>query len=138
MVCVDPLLQHGDLGGAAELPREIFTVYTDDELPPEQVAWRGETVQVVDLGRDDGPEWRDPGRGAGLVAVFLGLQGEGCCYWGVAVRGDGLRVVDLAGEDVEDVPEQVGAHANAAFRLKGVLCQVPDLDRFQKQIAINQ
>jgi hypothetical protein len=117
---------------------EIFTVYTDDELPPGQVEWRGETIPVMDLGHDDGSQWRDPGRGAGLVAVFLGLKGEGCSYWGVAVRGDGLRVVDLAGEDVEDVPEQVGEHANAAFNFKGVLCQVPDLDDFQKQIVINQ
>lgn len=117
---------------------EIFSVHTYNEEPPKQVEWRGETVSVLDFGSDDGPQWRDPGRGAGLVAVFLGLKGEGCSYWAVAVRGDGLRVVNLAGEDVEDMPEQVVEHATAAFSFRGVLCQVPDLDSFQKKIAVNQ
>jgi hypothetical protein len=117
---------------------EIFTVYTDSEQPPGEVEWRGETVPVLDFGDDDGPQWRDPGRGTGLVAVFLGLKGESCSNWGVAVRGDGLRVVDLAAEDIENVPEQSCEHATAAFNFKGVLCQVPDLDGFQKQIAVNQ
>lgn len=117
---------------------EILTVHTDDEQPPEKVAWRGETVPVLDFGHEIGPQWRDPGRGTGLVAVFLGLKGEDCSYWGVAVRGDGLRVLDLAAEEVEDVPDQVGEHATAAFSFKGVLCQVPDLDGFQKQFAANQ
>jgi hypothetical protein len=117
---------------------EIFTVPTDDVQPPASVEWRGETVPVLDFGSDDGSQWRDPGRGTGLVAVFLGLRGEGCSYWGVAVRGDGLRVVDLAAEDVEDAPDKVGEYATAAFNFKGVLCQVPDLDGFQKQIAVNQ
>jgi hypothetical protein len=36
------------------------------------------------------------------------------------------------------MPEQVGEHATAAFNFHGVLCQVPDLDGFQKNIAASQ
>ena len=117
---------------------EILTVHTESVAPPARLDWRGETLQVMDFGADEGAPWRDPSRGAGLVAVFLGLRGEGCAYWGIAVRGEGLRVVDLADEALEDVPEQLSDHAAAAFRFNGVLCQVPDLDGFQKQIAVNR
>ena len=117
---------------------EIVTLQTDTVLPPEEVSWRGRTVPVLDLGSDDGSHWRAPHRGAGLVAIFLGLRGEGCEYWGVAVRGEGLRVVSLLPEEVEDMPEQVSQHATAAFSFNGVLCQVPDLDSFQKKIALSQ
>jgi hypothetical protein len=117
---------------------EIVTLYTDTALPPKEVNWRGRTVTVLDFGSDDGSHWREPRRGAGLVAIFLGLRGEGCEYWGVAVRGEGLRVVSLLPEEVVDVPEQVSQHATAAFNFNGVLCQVPDLDSFQKKIALGQ
>jgi hypothetical protein len=117
---------------------EIVTVPAESDQPPRELTWRGHAVPVVDLGGGDGPAWRDASRGAGLVAIFLGLKGEGCAYWGVAVRGGGLRVVDLAAEDIDDLPEQAGEHATAAFDFRGVLCQVPDLDEFQKQIAVNQ
>jgi hypothetical protein len=117
---------------------EILTLPTDTELPPDEVSWRGCTVPLLDLGSDDGSRWREPRRGVGLVAIFLGLKGEGCEYWGVAVRGEGLRVVSLSPEEVEDVPEQVRAHATAAFNFNGMLCQVPDLDSFQKKITVSQ
>ncbi len=117
---------------------EIVTLHTDTVLPPDEIAWRGRTVPVLDFGSDDGSLWCEPRRGAGLVAVFLGLKGEGCEYWGVAIRGQGLRVVSLSPEEVEDMPEQVQQHATAAFNFNGVLCQVPDLDSFQKKIAVSQ
>lgn len=117
---------------------EIMTLNVDTLLPPDEVSWRGRTVPVLDFGSDDGSLWRGPRRGAGLVAIFLGLRGEGCEYWGVAVRGEGLRVVSLSPEEVEDVPEQASPHATAAFTFKGVLCQVPDLDSFQKKIAVTR
>ncbi len=117
---------------------EIVTLYTDTVLPPDEVNWRGCTVPVLDLGSDDGSLWREPSRGAGLVAIFLGLKGEGCEYWGLAVRGEGLRVVSLSPAEMEEVPQHVQRHATAAFNFKGVLCQVPDLDSFQKKIAISQ
>ncbi len=117
---------------------EIVTLQTDAVLPPDEVTWRGRTVSVLDFGSDDGSHWREPHRSAGLVAIFLGLRGEGCEYWGVAVRGEGLRVVSLLPEEMEDVPEQVSQHATAAFNFNGVLCQVPDLDSFQKKLALSQ
>jgi hypothetical protein len=117
---------------------EIMTLNTDTALPPDEVTWRGRTVPVLDFGSDDGSLWREPHRGAGLVAIFLGLRGEGCEYWGVAVRGEGLRVVGLSPEEVEDEPERASQHATAAFNFNGVLCQVPDLDSFQKKIAVTQ
>ena len=117
---------------------EIMTLKTDTALPPDEVNWRGRTVPVLDFGSDDGSLWREPHRGAGLVAIFLGLRGEGCEYWGVAVRGEGLKVVSLSPEEVEDMPERTSQHATAAFIFNGVLCQVPDLDSFQKNIAVTQ
>jgi hypothetical protein len=117
---------------------EIVTLKTDSELPPDEVNWRDRVVPVLDFGSDDGSLWREPRRGTGLIAIFLGLKGEGCEYWGMAVRGEGLRVVSLSPEEVEDLPEQVGEHATAAFNYHGVLCQVPDLDGFQKTVAANQ
>jgi hypothetical protein len=117
---------------------EIVTLHTDKALPPGEVSWRDRTVPVLDLGSNDGSVWREPNRGAGLVAIFLGLKGEGCEYWGLAVRGEGLRAVSLSPEEVEDVPDQVQQHATAAFKFRGVLCQVPDLDGFQKKITVSQ
>jgi hypothetical protein len=116
---------------------EIVTLQADSELPPDEVNWRDRVVPVLDFGSDDGSLWREPRRGTGLIAIFLGLKGEGCEYWGMAVRGEGLRVVSLSPEEVEDLPEQVSEHATAAFNYHGVLCQVPDLDGFQKTVAAN-
>ena len=113
---------------------EVVTLHTDAASPPQRVTWRDRSVPVLDLGSADGSTWRAAGRGTGLVAIFLGLQGEGCEYWGLAIRGDGPRIVCLTGDAVEDV-EEVQQHATAAFRYHGTLCQVPDLDRFQRQMA---
>lgn len=117
---------------------EIVTLHTEAISPPHEVLWRDRAVPVMDLGPADGSEWRAASRGTGLVAIFLGLKGEGCEYWGLAVRGEGLRVVRLSGEAVEDVPEQIQPHATAAFTFHGVLCQVPDLDSFQRKVAAGQ
>lgn len=117
---------------------EIVTLQTDSELPPDEVNWRDCVVPVLDFGSDDGSRWRESRRGTGLIAIFLGLKGEGCEYWGLAVRGAGLRVASLSPDEVEDMPDQVGEHATAAFNFHGVLCQVPDLDGLQKTIAASQ
>ena len=117
---------------------EIVTLHTGEEQPPGEVSWRNRMVPVLDLGGDDGSLWREPRRGTGLIAIFLGLKGEDCEYWGVAVRGGGLKAVSLGAEEVEDRPEDAAEYATAAFNYHGVLCQVPDLDRLQKKIAISQ
>jgi hypothetical protein len=117
---------------------EIVTLHTDALLPPQELIWRERTVPVLDLGSDDGSLWQQPNREAGLVAIFLGLKGEGCEYWGVAIRGAALKVASLVPEEVEEVAGGVQEHATAAFMFNGVLCQVPDLDSFQKKIAVSQ
>jgi hypothetical protein len=117
---------------------EILTLQADTDSPPDEVQWRDRIVPVIDLGSDDGSVWREPRRGSGLVAVFLGLKGEGCEYWALALRGPSLSVVNLVPEEVEDAPEQASDHASAAFIYRGVLCQVPDLDSFQKKIALSE
>ena len=117
---------------------EIVTLHTDSEMPPKEVSWRNRKVPVLDFGSEDGSAWQERRRGTGLVAIFLGLKGEGCEYWAVAVRGEGLRVVSLSADEVEDMPGQVVEYATAAFNFNGVLCQVPDLDNFQKNIAVSQ
>ena len=115
---------------------EIVTLHTDALQPPQEVIWRERTVPVLDLGGDDGSPWQQPRRDAGLVAIFLGLKGDGCEYWGVAIRGDGLKVARLESDAVVDMSEGVQDYATAAFMFNGVLCQVPDLDSFQKKIAV--
>jgi hypothetical protein len=117
---------------------EILTVHTDTQLPPSEVLWRDRTVPVLDLGSEDGSLWQQPARDAGLIAIFLGLKGEGCEYWGLAIRGEGLRVVGLETDAVEEAPGDVQRHATAAFKFDDVLCQVPDLDGFQRKIAASQ
>lgn len=117
---------------------EIVTLHTDMQLPPNEVAWRGLKVPVLDLGSDDGSLWLEPRRGTALIAIILGLKGEGCEYWGVAVRGEGLRAVSLSPETVEDMPDLVVQHSTAAFKFHDVLCQVPNLDSFQKKMALSQ
>jgi hypothetical protein len=117
---------------------EIVTLHTEAEQPPAELSWRGRSVPVLDMGAEDGSQWLQPSRDAGLVAVFLGLKGEGCEYWGVAIRGQGLKVAPLLPEEMEEVTEGVKEYASAAFRLNGVLCQVPDLDSFQKKVTVKQ
>lgn len=115
---------------------EILTLQSSADQPPEEVQWRGRTVPVVDFGVDDGSQWRESQRDSGLVAIFLGLEGEGCEYWAVAVRGDGLAARKVAPREVHDVPDSVVEHATAAFSYHGVVCQVPDLDSLQKTITL--
>jgi len=114
---------------------EIVTLHAVPEQPPEELQWRSESVPVLDFGRDDGSRWRERLGGSGLVAVLLGLEGEGCDYWGVALRGEGLAVRRVVPADVQDAPDAVAEHATAAFVLGGVTYQVPDLVALQRRIA---
>ncbi|MEM9255764.1 MAG: hypothetical protein AAGA91_09960 [Pseudomonadota bacterium] len=117
---------------------EIVTVPTRSEQPPTEVFWRGREIPVLDFAADGEDGWREPRRGTGLIAVFLGLEGEACEYWGLAVRGEGLAAARVDPEEITDVPDGVADHATAAFELQGVVYQVPDLDGLQKQIALKQ
>ena len=117
---------------------EILTIQAKSGQPPDEVSWRGQTVPVLDFGCDDGSGWREPQRGTGLIAIFLGLEGEGCDYWGLAVRGEGLVARRIEADEVENAPEAMLQHAAAALRLQGDVYQVPDLDALQKQIAVSQ
>ena len=60
---------------------EIVTLQADTQQPPQQVQWRERTVPVLELGNGAGSLWQQPRRETGLVAIFLGLKGEGCEYW---------------------------------------------------------
>ncbi len=117
---------------------EIVTLQASAEQPPDELSWRGQTVPVLDFGYDDGSQWRDQHGGTGLVAVFLGLEGEGCDYWGVAIRGEGLAVTPVATGDAEDTPASVLEHSSGAFKFHGAVYQVPDLALLQRKIAASQ
>ncbi len=114
---------------------EIVTVHDTARQPPEELSWRGMSVPILDFGCDDDSHWREKHGGTGLIAIFLGLEGEGCDYWGIAVRGEGLAVKRVSAQQVEDAPEAVQQHATAAFKLQGEIYQVPDLALLQEKIA---
>lgn len=114
---------------------EILTVVSSNDQPPEEVSWRGETVPVVDFGRQDTVPWRDQRGGTGLVAVVLGQRSEACKYFGVAVRGANLGVSGLVDEEIEDAPDALLDYSTAAFRMNDNIYQVPDLLAVQRAIG---
>lgn len=115
---------------------EIVTLHDAGEYPPEQIMWRGREVPVMDLGDSGETPWRDPAGKTGLVAVILGLQGQGSEYWAVALRGDGLAVRDLGTERLRDAPDRILERSTSAFTLQDAVYQVPDLQELQKQVAM--
>ena len=114
---------------------EIHVVNSDQETPPQSIEWRGREVPVVDFGSDAATRWCERRVGTGLVAIFLGMEGAECEYWGVAIRGAGLDLVKLDPDELLDASEDAKAHASAAFRYNDVLYQVPDLDGLQQRAA---
>lgn len=111
---------------------EILTLATDDESPPQTVAWRELDIPVVDTGARSGTPWRNAQSGTGLIAIVLGVGNEGSDCWGLALRGDGLSVRDVQEADCQDLPESLVEHSLAAFALEGVVYQVPDLPSLQR------
>ncbi len=109
---------------------EIITYNGDDEQPPAQINWRGEIIPVLDLQQSGSTPWR--GR---LIAVMLGLQGEGLDYWGLALRGEGLTAVNLQESAVQDLEQVTAQHSSASFRLGEQEYQVPDLLALQKHMT---
>ena len=114
---------------------EIVTVPSDSDEPPAQLSWRGRELPVLDFGAGQDVPWCDLRRGSGLMAVFLGLEGEGCEYYAVALRGSGLTAVRLTAANVDDRPDEKAPHASAAFDFGGLVCQVPNLDHLQQRVA---
>ena len=115
---------------------EIVTLaVTEDESPPAQIDWRGRTVPVLDLGASDDAPWKEAHGRTGLIAVFLGLEGEGLDYWGLALRGPGLGTANLEGEEMEDLDVQDSGIYAASFRLDEKVYQVPDLFALQQQMT---
>lgn len=106
---------------------EIVTLYRVDETPPETVVWRGREVPVVDAGRGAQTPWRDPRARTGLIAILLGIDGTGCEYLGVPLRGVGLGLYEVPEEEVEDCPGEALPGSTGAFTWRGVTYQVPDL-----------
>ena len=106
---------------------EIVTLPADDDEPPTQFTWRGQEVSVMDLDDKHESSWRDKRAGTGLVAVMLGLQGGAWKYCGVALRGEGLGMKDLASESIEDASDHALESSISAFSMGGEIYQVPNL-----------
>jgi len=107
---------------------EIVTLPSDADQPPRHLTWRGQEVAVLNLDPRNESPWRDARAGTGLVAIMLGLKGGAWEYCGVALRGEGLAMKDLAGEAIEDAPDQALDSSASAFRMGGEVFQVPNLD----------
>lgn len=114
---------------------EIITLANAGEQPPAQIEWRGHDVPVVDPSGDGSGRWREPRAGTALVAILLGIEGRGCAYLGVALRGLGLNLRALPEEEVEDCPEAALPESLAAFRWRDNLYQVPDLLALQARVG---
>ena len=112
---------------------EIVTLPAETTVPPEYFTWRGQEVPVIDLDHQGVTPWRDKRASTGLVAVMLGLQGGGWKYFGVALRGEGLGMKDLARENIEEAPESKLAGCVSAFKMAGKIYQVPELQELHKR-----
>ena len=113
---------------------EIVTLAAEGDQPPDHFSWRGQEVSVLDLDEKHESPWRDARAGTGLVAVMLGLQGGTWEYCGVALRGEGLGMKDLASESIEDASELAMGGSTSAFRMDGELYQVPNLQELHERV----
>ena len=111
---------------------EILTVPEAGEEPPVEVSWRGVDVPVLDFGADSGPAWCNRQSGSGLIAVILGVRGEGAEYWSVALRGNGLAVRNVEDKDCQEEPDAIADNASGALSIDGTIYQVPDLPALQR------
>lgn len=114
---------------------EIITLYGVEEKPPSQIRWRGQDVPVLDMDEAGDARWRDPRAKTGLVAVLLGIEGTGCDYLGIPLRGLGLDLQDIPESEVEDCPERALSHSAGAFIWRKVTYQVPDLPGILARIS---
>ena len=116
---------------------EVIASENIAERPPALLTWRGRRIPLLDLGTQEDAPW-SAGATPALAAVILGLEGYGCDYWAVALRGRGLSIKDLAPQPLRDTPEERRAHSYSAFELGGVIYQVPDLTYWQQQLSEQQ
>ena len=115
---------------------EIVTLtVAEDETPPPQIEWRGQTVPVLDLGASDQASWRESQGRTGLIAIFLGLEGEGLNFWGLALRGSGLGTANLLESDIEDYDVGASELHSAAFKIEDKVYKVPDLFALQQRMT---
>lgn len=105
---------------------EILTLAGEPAEPPAHIQWRGTRVPVIDPAAGEGA-----GQPAGLVAVILGLRESPGGHWAVALRGDGLGIHEVSADEMEDDAGAIEEGAVGAFRMNGVLYQVPDLPALQ-------
>ena len=112
---------------------EIVTLPAETQDPPEKFDWRGQSVSILDFDEDHDSPWKDERAGTGLVAVMLGLKGGAWEYCGVALRGQGLAMKDLAKESVEDAPELALECSSSAFRMGGEVYQIPKLQELHSR-----
>ena len=110
---------------------EIVTLPAQGASAPPSIDWRGQRVPVIDFGGAGDAAWVDEKTATGLVAVFLGIRGQACDYWGLALRGSGLGVRRVEEATCTDRPDACGEHALAAFEFEGAIYQVPDLPALQ-------
>jgi len=110
---------------------EILTLAAESAEPPAHVEWRGTRVPVIDPAEGEGAP-----RPTSLVAIILGLRDTPGGHWAVALRGDGLGIQDFRADEMEDEAIAAEAGAVGAFRMRGVLYQVPDLPALQRR-AVN-
>ena len=112
---------------------EIVTLAADTQEPPDELEWRGQSVPILDFGETQESPWADQRAGAGLVAVMLGLKSGAWEYCGVALRGQGLAMKDLARESIEDAPDMALEGSVSAFRMGGEIYQVPKLQELHSR-----
>ncbi|GAB3283554.1 hypothetical protein [Parahaliea aestuarii] len=117
---------------------EIITLYNVAETPPATVSWRGVEVPLLDLDEQGETRWRDVRAGTGLVAILLGVEGRGCPYFAIALRGQGLGLQQVPVQEMEDKPGEVLPRSLAAFRWNNVTYQVPDLLALQDELGSRQ
>ncbi len=114
---------------------EIVSVADAGQTPPSEISWRGQQVPVLDLESDSAAPWVERSGETGLLAVILGLKDEGCDYWAVALRGEGLGMKDVLTEELQDCPDEALPRSVGAFRMGGSLYQVPDLLELQRGVS---
>jgi hypothetical protein len=95
----------------------------------DRVSWRDRDIPLFEVAS------AAPRPDPCPCAIFLGMKGQRCDFWALALADCGARAVTLAAAVLEEQPDQVQADCLSAFRFEGLLCQVPDLPALQARLA---